>query len=57
MARRKNVEPAALGEVREWARQHGHEVGNRGRVKAEVLADFTKQTGRPVGKVETPETR
>jgi hypothetical protein len=47
-SRKKNVEPATTREVREWANNNGFEVGNRGRIKAEVLEAFTAKTGRPL---------
>lgn len=31
-----------LGDVREWARQHGHKVSDRGRISAEVQAAYDK---------------
>lgn len=29
-----------LGQVREWARQHGHQVSDRGRISADVQAAY-----------------
>ena len=34
-----------LGEVREWARNNGHQVSDRGRVSAEVLDAYDKANG------------
>ncbi len=34
-----------LSEVREWARNNGHKVSDRGRVSAEVLAAYDKANG------------
>lgn len=34
-----------LSAVREWARNNGHKVSDRGRVSAEVLAAFDKANG------------
>jgi len=34
-----------LSEVREWARNNGHKVSDRGRVSAEVLAAYDKAHG------------
>jgi hypothetical protein len=32
-------------EIREWARQHGHEVAVRGRIPASVLAAYRNEVG------------
>lgn len=57
MARRRNTDPAAVSEVRSWGREHGFEVGARGRLSSELASAFTKATGRPIGRVEEPATR
>ena len=31
--------------IREWARQHGHELSQRGRIPASVLAMYTREVG------------
>lgn len=42
--------PPTLAEVRSWARAHGYEVSDRGRVSRTVLAAFEAETGtRPPG--------
>lgn len=33
---------ATAADVREWAREKGIEVGRRGRLSAELVADFNK---------------
>lgn len=48
MATKKNTEPATAKEVRAWAAEKGLEVGARGRIKPDVLAEFTRITKRPV---------
>lgn len=35
--------------VRAWAKQNGHEVGERGRIHASVIAAYAKAGGKPVG--------
>jgi len=42
------VVPAVPREVRLWAADHGYTVSPRGRIRKEVLAAFTQDTGRPV---------
>jgi hypothetical protein len=44
----KNVEPASVREVREWANGNGHSVGARGALAGSVREAFTAATGRPV---------
>ncbi len=34
-----------LGAVREWARNNGHKVSDRGRISADVLAAYDKANG------------
>ena len=36
---------ADLGAVREWARENGHQVSDRGRISAEVQAAYDKAHG------------
>jgi hypothetical protein len=44
----KNVEPATVAEVREWAIAEGLTVAMRGRLSATVKTAFTEKTGRPI---------
>lgn len=32
--------PEQMAAIRNWARQHGHEVADRGRIKAEIIQAF-----------------
>ena len=48
MAAKKSTEPATTAEVRSWAQGKGIAVGAKGRIKADVLEQFTKVTKRPV---------
>lgn len=47
--RRASAEPSArradLGEMREWARKHGHQVSDRGRVSLVVQEAYDKAHG------------
>ena len=36
---------ADLGAVREWARNNGHKVSDRGRISADILAAYDKANG------------
>lgn len=47
-SRTKAAEPATLADVRAWAAKKGIEVGRRGKIRAEVLEQFTKDTKRSV---------
>lgn len=49
--------PATLREVRDWGRKNGYTVGQRGVMSRALLDDFVKKTGRPIGRVQQPETR
>ena len=50
---RKNIRRGAaggarrgdLGAVREWARNNGHKVSDRGRISADILAAYDKANG------------
>lgn len=53
-SRKKVVEPATNKDVRNWAAEKGIEVSPRGRIKADVVSAFTKETKRPVGVPPTP---
>lgn len=37
-----------LSAVREWAKKNGHEVGDRGRIHADILEAYTKATGNAI---------
>ena len=39
-ARRTTADRAQLAKIREWARDNGHKVSDRGRISAEVIAAF-----------------
>ncbi|QAY69185.1 histone-like nucleoid-structuring protein Lsr2 [Xylanimonas protaetiae] len=38
--RRTSADRAQLAKIREWARENGHKVSDRGRISAEVIAAF-----------------
>ena len=38
--RRTTADRAQLAKIREWARENGHKVSDRGRISADVLAAF-----------------
>ena len=40
--RRRQAGKRDLGDVREWARDNGHQVSDRGRISAEVQAAYDK---------------
>lgn len=42
---KRNRSGRDLGAVREWARKNGHQVSDRGRISAEVLAAYDKANG------------
>ncbi|MFE6971234.1 Lsr2 family protein [Isoptericola sp. NPDC057653] len=39
-ARRTGTDRAQLAKIREWARENGHEVSDRGRISATVMAAY-----------------
>lgn len=45
-ARRTTVARINISEVRNWARENGIEVGDRGRVAADVTAKYRAATGK-----------
>jgi hypothetical protein len=57
MARNKGPRPATLREARLWLQEHDYTVGERGPIPKELLNEYTRKTGRPIGRVQTPETR
>lgn len=49
--------PATMREVRLWLIEQGEDVGVRGVIAKRLVDKFVRETGRPIGRVELPETR
>lgn len=48
--------PELLAKIREWARENGHEVADKGRIKAEIVSAYEAATATSGVVYEAPET-